>query len=126
MAKRFEKFILLSFVLTLLSAGRLAVADNTDKNDKNANPLAELKFKPGDEKGNDVRALKAELMIADQESKAVTQIQKLLKKYKGTSLEPELLMRLGELYIRRAKSDRFLEVHRESEDVVRVSPTLVK
>jgi cellulose synthase operon protein C len=122
MTERFVKFSLAALLLLgTLGSSRLAVAD-----DKNANPLSDLKMKAGDEKGNDLRALKAELMIADQESKAVTQIQKLLKKYKGTSLEPELLLRLGELYMRRSKTDRFLELHRDSDDVVRVAPTVVK
>ncbi len=102
-----------------------AIAAGKDKQ-KADTSLSDLKYKPGDDKGNDIRALKAEVLISQQESKALAQIQKLLKKYKNTSLEPELLLRLGELYMRRSKTDRFLEMHRESEDVVRVAPNLVK
>ncbi|OFZ19014.1 MAG: hypothetical protein A2Z20_11580, partial [Bdellovibrionales bacterium RBG_16_40_8] len=56
----------------------------------------------------------------------ILQIKKLLKKYKGTELEADLLMRLAEMYLRRAKTDRFLELHRNSEEFVSVLPKIVK
>jgi len=89
-------------------------------------PLAELKLVEGDEKGNDLKSLKAELMVARAEQQAVKQAQMLLKKHKGTSLEPDLHFRLAELYMRRSKTDRFFEVHRESETVVRLAPRVAK
>lgn len=119
-------FILfLATVLVAIGAAPLAVAETKEKS-KQDNGLSDLKYKAGDERGNDVRALKAEVLIAQQETKALDQIQKLLKKYKGTPLEADLLLRLGELYMRRSKTDRFLEMHRETEDVIRFAPNLVK
>lgn len=89
-------------------------------------PLDELRLVEGDEEGNEVKSLKAELMVSKTEQKAVAQAQKLLKRYKGTPMEPEIEFRLAELYMRRSKTDRFFEVHRESETVVKLAPRLVK
>lgn len=89
-------------------------------------PLAALRLNKKSEKGNDLKSLKAELFIAAQEDKAIAQLNSLLKKYKNTPLEADLLMRLGELYVRRAKTDRFLEVHRTSEELVSIVPKLAK
>lgn len=86
----------------------------------------ELKFKAGDESGNELKALKTELLVRKSEANALAQIQKLLKKYKGTPLEPEMLLRLAELYMRRARSERFFEVHRNSDQVATFVPQLVK
>ncbi len=101
-------------------------AQPAEKISPNAQPLAELKLVEGDEKGNDVKSLKAELMVSKTETAAIKQAQKLLKKHKGTYLEPELQFRLAELYMRRSKTDRFFEVHRESETIVKLAPRLVK
>lgn len=74
----------------------------------------------------EAKALKTEMFIAAQEEKALQQINKLLKKYKNTQLEPDLLMRMAELYMRRAKTDRFLELNHISEDRVSVLPKAIK
>lgn len=124
-SRRLKLTLITSTMLIAMAFSSAALSAGKDK-PKTGSELSDLKYKVGDEKGNDIRALKAEVLIAQQESKALAQIQKLLKKYKGTSLEPELLLRLGELYMRRSKTDRFLEMHRESEEVVRVAPNLVK
>ncbi|MCB0412423.1 MAG: tetratricopeptide repeat protein, partial [Bdellovibrionales bacterium] len=50
----------------------------------------------------------------------------LLKKHKGTPLEPELWFRLAELHMRRSKTERFFEIHRQSETVVSLVPRVVK
>ena len=89
-------------------------------------PLAELKLVEGDEKGNDLKSLKAELMVARAEAQAVKQAQMLIKKHAGTPMEPDLHFRLAELYMRRAKTDRFFEVHRESETIVKLAPRIAK
>ena len=89
-------------------------------------PLEELKLKEGDEKGNEVKSLKAELMVSKTEQAAIVQAEKLLAKYKGTDLEPEIQFRLAELYMRKSKTDRFFDLHRESETVVRLAPRLVR
>ncbi|MBX3021692.1 MAG: tetratricopeptide repeat protein [Bdellovibrionales bacterium] len=89
-------------------------------------PLDELRLVEGDEQGNEVKSLKAELLVTKAELQAIAQAQKLLKKYKNTALEPEIQFRLAELYMRKSKTDRFFEVHRESETVVRLAPRQVK
>ena len=91
-----------------------------------AAPLYDLKLVEGDEKGNDLKSLKAELMVQKAEQNALKQVLMLLKKHKGTPLEPDLHFRLAELYMRKSKTDRFFEVHRESETVVRLAPRQIK
>ena len=41
-------------------------------------------------------------------------------------MEPELWLRLGELYMRRSKTDRFFEIVRENDGLVKIAPKLVK
>jgi TolA-binding protein len=89
-------------------------------------PLGDLKLVEGDEKGNEMKSLKAELLVSAAETKAISQAQKLLHKYRGTAMEAELHFRLAELYMRKAKTDRFFEVHRESDTVVRLAPRTAK
>ncbi len=89
-------------------------------------PLAELKLVEGDEKGNDLKSLKAEMMVARAEAQAVKQAQMLLRKHAGTPMEPDLHFRLAEMYMRRSKTDRFFEVHRESETIVKLAPRIAK
>lgn len=89
-------------------------------------PLDELKLVEGDEQGNELKSLKAEMMVRKSEQNAIAQAQLLLKKHKGSELEPEIQFRLAELYMRSSKTDRFFELHRESDTVVRLAPRLVK
>lgn len=86
----------------------------------------ELRFKEGDETGNEVKALKTELLVIKSEKKALEQLLRLQKKYENTRMEAEILFRLGELYMRRARSERFFEVHRGSDQVMMFAPQLVK
>ncbi len=74
----------------------------------------------------DVRALKAELMIQKSEKEALNQVNKLIRRYRGTGLEAGLWFRKAELFVRRAKSERFYEIHRESETIVNLVPKRVK
>ncbi len=76
--------------------------------------LDALKLKPSDEQGNDVKALKTELLVTDTENKALAQ------------LEPDLRLRLAELYMRRSKTDRFFELNRTSPTLVRFLPPEAK
>lgn len=88
----------------------------------------DLKFRANDERGNEVRALKTEMMVMRVEKKALQELETLLKKHRGTRLEPEVLLRLAELHMRRAKTHRFFEVHRSSETVtqaLRLQPELI-
>jgi TolA-binding protein len=118
-------------LVSLLLAGPLATSASAKRAPAQAKPttktsLDELRLVEGDEQGNEVKSLKAELLVSKAEEKAVNQALKLLAKYKGTPMEPEIQFRLAELYMRRAKTDRFFEVHRESETVVHLAPRLVK
>lgn len=110
----------------LFFSNSLAVAVEEKKGAKKKDLIEELKFQKGEEAKNDEKALKAELLVAASEAKAIEYNKNLIKKYKGTELEPELWLRLGELYMRRSKSDRFFEIIRDSNDVVRVAPREVK
>lgn len=86
----------------------------------------ELKLRAGDESGNEVKALKTEMLVMSSEKKALAQLERLKVRYKGTRMEAEILFRLGEIYMRRARTERFFEVHRDSNQVVRFAPELVR
>lgn len=86
----------------------------------------QLRFKAGDERGNEMKALKTEMLVIKSEKRALDQLLKLEKKYKGTRMEPEILSRLAELYMRRARSERFFEIHKNSDQVASYVPQLVK
>ncbi len=86
----------------------------------------QLKFKEGDEKGNDIKALKTEMLVENSEKRALAQLQILLQKNRGKKLEPDILYRLGELYMRRARSERFFEIHRNDKEIMNFLPTVVK
>jgi TolA-binding protein len=103
-----------------------AATQPADSQATGKSPLEQLKLVEGDENGNEVKSLKAELLVSHSENAAIAQAKKLIKKYKGTPLEPELHFRLAELYMRKSKTDRFFEVHRESDTIVHLAPRLVK
>jgi cellulose synthase operon protein C len=117
---------ILKFVtVTALSAATVIPSTSAwAKNDqqKKASVEEELQFKAGDEEGNELKALKAELLISKSDEMALKQLQKLLHKYRGTAMEPSLLFRLAEIYMRRAKTSTFFEVHRDDNNAVRFSP----
>ena len=123
------------FNLNILFAGCLVVfcnlvmpnlADAKTKKAKSKTVEEQLRLKSGNEKENDVRALKAELLIQRTEQQAIDHLLKLLKKHKGSAIEPDLLLRLAELYMRRAKSALFFEVSRESDELVSLMPKVAK
>lgn len=97
-----------------------------DSSTATPDPLKDLKFVQGDEAGNELRAVKTELLVSASEEKATAQIRVLLKKYKGSPIEPDLWFRLAELHMRRAKSDIFFEINRQSETVVTLAPRAAK
>ncbi|MCB0413349.1 MAG: tetratricopeptide repeat protein [Bdellovibrionales bacterium] len=74
--------------------------------------LQNLKYS-NDEQANQQKAIQTELLVNKAEQQAVQQIQKLLRKYKGTPLEVDMMFRLAELYMRRAKSALFFEVNKQ-------------
>ena len=112
-------------VLLIIATSQLVFA--ADKAKSKEVPVEEqLKFKDGDEKGNDIKALKTELLVENSEKRALSQLQKLLEKHRGKKLEPDILYRLGELYMRRARSERFFEIHKNDKDIMNFLPTIVK
>lgn len=117
----------LALFAALIISGLKAAAQPKAKNAvKKSATLQDLKLVEGDEKGNEVKSVKAELLVSSAEAKAIAQAKRLLNKYRGTQMEPELRFRLAELFMRKSKTDRFFEVHRESETVVRFAPRHVK
>lgn len=93
---------------------------------EDASVLEDLRFSVGDESTNEKKALQAELLVRKSEDQALAQLQSLLKKHRGQALEVELLFRLAELHMRRAKTERFFEIHRHSETVTKLAPSQVK
>ena len=55
------------------------------------------------------KATIAETLVSKNEKQAMAQLNKLLAKYHGTPLEPGLLFRKAELFVRQSKSARFFE-----------------
>lgn len=121
-----------SLICSLLTAALAVVlsaasAQARSKKKPVEDPVAkELRFKEGDELGNELKAVKTEMLVMKSEKRALAQLLTLQKKYAGTPMEPEVLFRLAEIYMRRARTQRFFEVHRESEQVMSFVPTLVK
>lgn len=113
------------FSLMMTSAVVAAPGDKKTKNDSRTIE-EELKLKAGDESGNEIKALKTELLVMRSEKQALAQLEKLRVRYKGTRMEAEILFRLGEIYMRRARTERFFEIHRDSNQVVRFAPDMVK
>lgn len=97
-----------------------------DNTKKEPTLIDSLKYIEGDEKGNEKKALQTELMVAASEKRAMSQLKKLIRKHKGTYIEADLWFRLAELHMRRSKTERFFELHRESETVVNLAPRIVK
>jgi len=117
-------FILAGFMLAVLLWAGYAYASSNKAPAKGVEE--DLKLIVGDEEGNEEKALRAEILIGKSEDRALQQLSKLLKKYKGTPMEAGLYFRQAELYMRKAKSARFFEVHRDNEIVTRFMPEVVK
>ncbi|RYZ77028.1 MAG: tetratricopeptide repeat protein, partial [Proteobacteria bacterium] len=116
------QLLIATVAATVVAAPMLAEA----KKSKEPGVEEQLKFKAGDESGNEVKALKTEMLVIKSEKQAVAQLDKLLKRYKKTRMEPEILFRFAELYMRRARSERFFEIHKNDKEIVSFVPQLVK
>lgn len=117
----------ISIFLSILMLAPLGWQNAYGKSSKKKKDLVEeLKLRPGDEAGNDIRALKAELLINQNEKKAARQLRKLLRRYKGTAMEASLRFRLAELYMRRSKTSTFFEVNKDNKNVVSFSPSATR
>lgn len=90
------------------------------------NTLDSLRYIEGNEKENEKRAAKTELLVAASEKRALAQLKKLIRKHRGTYIEADLWFRMAELHMRRSKTERFFELHRQSDTVVNLAPRKVK
>lgn len=90
-----------------------------EKNSKGL--LPEIRLNNGNETENDKKAFSSEIMITRTENKAIESLQAIIKKNKGTREEPELWYRLAELYMRRSKSGRFFDLHKDTP-LMKLSP----
>jgi len=88
--------------------------------------LPEIRSRSGSEEENQMNAMKTEIMITKTENEAIAQLQKIIAKRKGSSDEPSLWYRLGELYMRRAKSGRFFDLYRQDEKAVSFVPPVIR
>ena len=59
------------------------------------------------------KALKVELLVEKSEKQAISQLTKLIRKYKNSPLEADMQMRLAELYVRRSKTVLFFELNKD-------------
>lgn len=112
-------FVNLMTVSMLLLATSFAHSQNKAVED-------ELKPVKGDDRASDIRALKTELLVSKTEDQAMSQLNKLLARYRGTGMEAGLWQRKAELYLRMSKTERFFELSRDSETVVSAAPQRVK
>ncbi|MBC7457303.1 MAG: tetratricopeptide repeat protein, partial [Bdellovibrionaceae bacterium] len=77
--------------------------------------LPEVNLNSESEDKNQDMAYKSEMLITKSENKAIESLQKIIQKKKGTTAEADLLYRLAELYMRRAKSGRFFDLNGEQK-----------
>lgn len=76
--------------------------------------LPDLRMNSDSEIENEKRGLQTELLITAAETKAISSLQNIIKRKKGTAEEPDLLHRLAEMYMRRARTGRFMDLNRTS------------
>ena len=73
--------------------------------------LPEVRLDSANEDKNTEKAFQSELLITKAENKAIESLQRIIVKKKGAPDEADLLFRLAELYMRRAKSGRFFDLN---------------
>ncbi len=83
--------------------------------------IPEITLNGSSEAENDKKALSSEIMITRSENKAITSLQSIIKKKKGSPEEADLWYRLAELYMRRSKSGRFFDMHQDTP-LTKLSP----
>lgn len=113
------KFKTLSIILVLSLIGFKAHSDDY---------VDSLRINEKDiESGEQNKKLVAtEVLVTESEEKALSHIKNLIKKYKGTTMEANLIFRLAELYMSRAKSARFIEQIKDEQGVLSFLPPQVK
>lgn len=77
--------------------------------------LPEVQLTPNNEELNMKKSFDSEVLITKSENKAIESLKKIINKNRKTREEPDLLFRLAELYMRRAKSGRFFDLDQNSE-----------
>ncbi len=77
--------------------------------------LPEVRLNSANEDQNQEKAFQSEVLITKAENKALDSLIRIINKKKGTPEEPDLLFRLAELYMKRAKSGRFFDLNVASE-----------
>lgn len=76
--------------------------------------LPEVRMNTNNENENERKAFSSEIMITRSENKAIESLQTIIKKNKGGKNEADLWYRLAELYMRRSKSGRFFDLHKDT------------
>ncbi|MFP5518838.1 MAG: tetratricopeptide repeat protein [Bdellovibrionia bacterium] len=107
-----KKFGLLMLIFLL----NFTAEANTKKKDAKSQRglVPELKLS-NNESENDKKALLSEVVITRAENKAIESLNALIKKKKGTPEEADLWYRLAELYMKRSKSGRFFDLHKNTK-----------
>lgn len=108
----------------IIAASTTALSAEKNKNEKGL--LPELRIKSGDEAANQKKALQSEVLITKTENQAIQSLINIIKKQKGKPTEPDLWNRLAELYMRRAKSGRFFDLYRTSDEAAKFAPPEVR
>ncbi|HPI40850.1 MAG TPA: outer membrane protein assembly factor BamD [Pseudobdellovibrionaceae bacterium] len=80
------------------------------QNKLNKGLLPELKLEDDNEIENQKKLITSELMIQNSEIKAIDALKKIIERKRGTSEEPDLLFRLGEMHLKRARTQRNLDL----------------
>ena len=78
--------------------------------------LPEVRLNSENEELNMQKSFNSEIMITKSENKAIDTLKKIIKKNNNPKEKADLLLRLAELYMRRAKSGRFFELDIESRN----------
>ena len=89
--------------------------------------IGELKTNAVNGKEAQNKVVASEVLISQTEKKALGHLKSLIKKYRGTSMEPNLKFRLAELYMNRAKSARFIQqIVNDNDGVSSFLPSQIK
>lgn len=117
----FEKKNVFSICLILIASQfsqKIQAADNQTKG-----LLPEVRLNSDNEEQNQQKAFQSEVLISKAENKAIESLSRIIAKKKGTPEEADLLFRLAELYMRRAKSGRFFDLDSASRSNGTVNTT---
>ncbi len=102
-----KKTIAALLLCTLLNLQAFAAAEGAK------GTLPEVRLDSSNEDKNTETAYQSELLITKAENKAIESLSRIILKKKGAPDEADLLFRLAELYMRRAKSGRFFDLNQK-------------